>query len=207
MDERTQTFACLGCGETFTRPPKRGQRPKWCAPCRRRGLRGNRCTVCGATGVRSANRTCSPRCAGVAKTTHGPAVPAKVQPPGPTRAAVESQDFEALVAIVMDRSRQSGGCWIWQGRTQKGYAVLNAGGLGTKPVHRWLAMVRWPHLGSLPVHHICGNGHCVNPDHHVPASQAENAAEMLARRWYEQRIGQLEQALQRVEPGHPALAG
>lgn len=63
------------CGATFTRPPTRGQRPKWCPACRMPGRGGrlrapSRCCVCGvavmkrATVVRPDN-VCSDACKAV----------------------------------------------------------------------------------------------------------------------------------------------
>jgi hypothetical protein len=53
---------------------------------------------------------------------------------------------------------------------------------------------------------------CVNPQHLVPVTHAENMAEMLARRAYRARIADqdaiiasLQAALRSVAPGHPML--
>lgn len=121
----------------------------------------------------------------------------------PLRRAVEEGDWELMLAELRRRStlRPGSDCWVWNGRTKDGYAIATR----SQPVHRLMARTRWPWLGSLPIHHTCANGRCVNPDHHVPASHAENIAEMMARRWYEERIATLEQALADIVPGHSLL--
>ena len=61
-------------------------------------------------------------------------------------------------------------------------------------------------LGSQPAHHKCANTTCVNPEHLQPVTHRENVAEMLARRYMEQRIRALESALHDVAPDHPMLS-
>jgi hypothetical protein len=46
---------------------------------------------------------------------------------------------------------------------------------------------------------------CVNPSHLQAATHVENIAEMKARKSYEARIAELEQALMLLEPLHPLL--
>ena len=60
-------------------------------------------------------------------------------------------------------------------------------------------------LGSQPAHHICANTACVNPAHLQPVTHRENMAEMMARRYMERRIIELEDALRALAPGHPIL--
>jgi hypothetical protein len=58
------SYECQSCGVHCERPPTRGQRPKWCPECRRRGLVRRACARCGHIGVRYDARFCSRRCAG-----------------------------------------------------------------------------------------------------------------------------------------------
>ena len=59
-----QTFACLNCEAEFTRPPTRGQRPRWCPDCVGLRLRWKPCVACGEmAAIHVSSRTCSSACA------------------------------------------------------------------------------------------------------------------------------------------------
>ena len=60
-------------------------------------------------------------------------------------------------------------------------------------------------LGSQPAHHKCGVPACVNPDHLVPVTHAENIGEMLARKYFVTRVRELEAALRELDEDHPLL--
>lgn len=57
-----------------------------------------------------------------------------------------------------------------------------------------------------PVHHKCAEPLCFNPIHLQVVQPHENTAEMLERRYYLQRIADLETALRLVAPSHPLVA-
>jgi hypothetical protein len=63
------------------------------------------------------------------------------------------------------------GCWYWQGAVSGGYGMVRVGGRAGRGVgaHR---IYYEQHIGPIPVghhlHHLCGNGLCVNPAHLEP---------------------------------------
>lgn len=100
------------------------------------------------------------------------------------------------------------GCWIWQRSFDKhGYAQVSlTASKGSDPLHRAVCEMKYGKpLGSQQAHHICGNSHCVNPDHIEPATAAQNVGEMLARTSYEQRINELTDELKRIDPNNEVL--
>lgn len=99
------------------------------------------------------------------------------------------------------------GCWNWTGTIDKsGYPRASLGGTSYKALHRASLEMRYGKpLGSQQAHHICGNSHCVNPNHIEPATAAQNVGEMLARRSYEQRIKELENELKKLDPNNELL--
>jgi hypothetical protein len=81
-------------------------------------------------------------------------------------------------------------CWLWMGyRNPKGYGQIQVGSLD-KPramlAHRlsW-EMHRGPLDKNVPLMHRCDTPACVNPDHLLQGSRAENNADMTqkGRRW------------------------
>lgn len=119
--------------------------------------------------------------------------------------AIEDADGAALVEAVQSKVEvDQRGCWNWLGsRDTSGYPRFYASKVVA--VHRIIYRLCRNDVGSEPIHHICGNKVCVNPAHLVAVTQAENNAEMLARRYYIGRIAALEAALREVAPDHPAL--
>jgi hypothetical protein len=77
----------------------------------------------------------------------------------------------------VDRRDGEGGCWIWQGATKNGYAVVSVGGHESRGAygHR-LAYERL--VGSIPasavLHHLCEQPRCVNPAHLEPVTRREH---------------------------------
>lgn len=67
-----ESYTCQGCGESFSRPPTKGQRPKWCPACRHpgggQGSAPLACVVCGTVTLKSraarlrGRPVCSPAC-------------------------------------------------------------------------------------------------------------------------------------------------
>ena len=94
------------------------------------------------------------------------------------------------------------GCWIWSGKlTAAGYPLHTP-----LAPHRMAAEVSCgKRLGSQPAHHKCGISACVNPEHLVPVTHAENTAEMLARQYFIARVKELESALREYAPDHELL--
>ena len=117
---------------------------------------------------------------------------------------VATNEREKALEFLRSNSTPTGemGCWIWSGK-------LNANGY---PSHAPLAPHRMAaevscgkRLGSQPAHHKCGISACVNPDHLVPVTHAENIAEMLARQYFIARVKELENALREHAPDHELL--
>lgn len=62
-----QTYTCQACGEEWSRPTARGQRPKWCPDCRASGRCDDRsCPICGIQAVRRNATHCSRICRRIA---------------------------------------------------------------------------------------------------------------------------------------------
>lgn len=128
------------------------------------------------------------------------------------RRAYEDQDPEGFFDALKARCTATpGGCWEWQGKTNRGRAGKNpypqVVWSGTQyQVHRLsLEMKHGSSLGTQQSHHVCANTICVNPEHLQAATHVENIAEMKARRSYEARISELEEALKSADPRHPLL--
>jgi HNH endonuclease len=70
------------------------------------------------------------------------------------------------------------GCWPWtagyrqQGRYKHGMFALASG--ITVYAHRFSYRVTYGPIGSLRIHHTCGNGLCVRPDHLQAMTHAEH---------------------------------
>lgn len=73
-------------------------------------------------------------------------------------------------------------CWLWQGHVYgKGYGALNVD--GTKRYAHRLAYEAWngPIPDGLFVRHTCDVRRCVNPEHLIVGTIADNNADMAAR--------------------------
>lgn len=101
--------------------------------------------------------------------------------------------FERLVAnsAIPDGQLESTGCWVWTGNTDsKGYGRLSVRRPGRRsPVgvraHRLMKEImegRLLHPDDETVEHQCGVTSCINPDHTILLTRAENSAEMQRRR-------------------------
>lgn len=133
----------------------------------------------------------------------------------PIRAAYEDQDWPGVIAAIKSRSSVTDdGCWEWLGQSKQGkksggrYASITWGKGKTRTFQVYRLALEAKHgkpLGKQAAHHTCANTICVNPEHLQPVTHAQNAAEMLARRYYESRIADLEAALQETQPDHPLL--
>ncbi len=75
-----------------------------------------------------------------------------------------------------------GGCWIWQGATDSGYARANIGRRNYR-VHRLLyEAIVGPVPAGLHLDHLCRVRSCVNPDHLEPVTAQENIRRGVAAR-------------------------
>lgn len=93
------------------------------------------------------------------------------------------------------------GCMVWPRLSRDGYARHGTHSL----VHRLVATLLHGDLGGQPVHHVCGNRACINPDHLRVVTHGENTVEMLERTWYRAHIRDLRAALAQWAPLHPLL--
>lgn len=112
----------------------------------------------------------------------------------PLRRALEDGDPDAVIAAIKaDSDIRPNGCWEWKRVIKKsGYPTVMVAGK-VWPVHRLsLETSLGRPLGKQPAHHKCANSFCVNPDHLQPVTARENMAEMLARKYMESRIRDLE---------------
>jgi hypothetical protein len=212
---------CHYCQNEFLsdRRDDRNGRIKYCSvSCRNKSCRDDSFRVCPVCGTRfevarhqrtsgelrrSERKTCSKSCANKLGNTKNPIV-----------LAVSSGRYMDLLKLVKERSvpqRLSpwfdDECWVWQGsRDTRGYAS-GPRQLPTTLVRCICELRLGMKLGSQSAHHTCGMGSsaCVRPSHIVPATQAANMAEMLARQSLEARIRELTAALEEEHPNHPLL--
>ena len=117
--------------------------------------------------------------------------------------ALATRNPAAAWKYLSENSEPEGamGCWLWTGG-------LNSNGYPSDRVlpHRIAAELNTGKpLGSQPAHHKCGVPACVNPDHLVPVTHAENIGEMLARKYFVSRVRELENALRELNEDHPLL--
>lgn len=70
------------------------------------------------------------------------------------------------------------GCWIWQcTRNRAGYGRVRDNGRMQFAHRVWYERAKGPVPPGFVLHHTCGRGHdgCMNPDHLIPVTPAENA--------------------------------
>lgn len=215
--------SCLKCDAPFT--PAHG-RQTYCTPEHRQDTHRKQampCAACGKTIFKEPSNRYARVCSEACKYDHMRTLrPVKPKRPklteeerktqwklqrGPLRVAYESGDHAGVISSIRQRCViTDAGCWLWQGSISRdGYPKHNIAGKRVD-VHRMAleAKERAP-LGSQMAHHTCAVSSCVNPDHLIPATHAENIAEMKARHSYTRRIQELEDALRSLAPEHALL--
>lgn len=212
MAEATfHAWNCALCGVSCSRPTVRGQKPKWCDPCRRRTpakIAFRTCKQCGSEYRGIGEKFCSIRCSSDAQAR--PEKPVVEKAPhdrrSPIAKAIDEEDWSTLLILIRNRAqRDLDGCWRWPNVDRDGYPRLIVKGK-TIGVHRLSLSAKLSgHLGSQAAHHACANRACVNPEHLQAITDRENIAEMNARQSYLRRIRELEEALARLDPSHPLL--
>lgn len=90
-------------------------------------------------------------------------------------------DRERLWSFI----EKTDGCWPWTGGRGKGkdnYGRFNLDGKHVVRVHRLVyTLMVGPIPAGLHLRHTCDNPPCVNPEHLIPSTRAENMADMKAK--------------------------
>lgn len=81
--------------------------------------------------------------------------------------------------------KQPTDCWLWTGaKDQLGYGLVYVSGTGSKSekAHRYsVRVLKGEDIDGLVVRHLCDTPSCVNPDHLITGSQADNMNDMVER--------------------------
>lgn len=94
----------------------------------------------------------------------------------------------------------SGDCLEWSmAESDYGYGITWHDGKRWAAHRLSLYLATGVNPGVGVVHHKCANRRCIKPEHLQLTTQADNAAEMLARRDYEARIEALEARVKELE--------
>lgn len=78
------------------------------------------------------------------------------------------QDFtDQNITNFLAKINKTESCWFWTGMiNKKGFGVFKANGNNAYKAHRISLLLRDGYVeDGLRLYHICGNKHCVNPDH------------------------------------------
>ena len=101
-----------------------------------------------------------------------------------------------ITALAFARSipEPNSGCWLWLGATKHGYPFLWRGPRGERRhifVHRQVCEEKHGPLGPLIARHTCDVPLCVNPDHVIPGTHADNVADKMGRGRHRALAGEL----------------
>lgn len=160
------------------------------------------CAACGGAKPNRRNKYCSRECASRGQQQFAESITS------PTRRALRAavSDDDVIEAVRLGTTPNRDGCWIWAGKSSRGYPTINPPIGGEYLLHRAVLSAKLgAPLGEQTAHHTCANNRCVNPAHLQQATHRENVGEMLARRDYIRRIELLESALREYCPDHPLL--
>lgn len=167
------------------------------------------CTACGETWETSRKdaRYCSPRCRASVRAKPVQLTISLPQPIGLKQLFDGGRFDDAMASILARTVVRADGCRVIKGQEDVDYPQVRWGKGKRRTVHRLVlwAKIRGP-IDSWQAHHACANAWCVEPAHIVPATAAENIAEMKARKTYEAEIAALREALTEHAPGHPLLS-
>lgn len=96
---------------------------------------------------------------------------------------------ERLNSIFSRTKKNDAGCWIYQGRLKRGYAVIGCRGKRVAG-HRlvWMA-VNGPIPSTVMICHRCDTPACLNPDHLFKGDSKANVTDMVlkGRAFWQQR--------------------
>lgn len=128
--------------------------------------------------------------------------------PGLRELFLQGRFEEALACLLARTERLESGCRVLKGRHHAEYPEVYWEKGTRRPAHR---LVLWAKtagpIDGWQAHHVCANSACVEPEHIVPATAAQNMAEMLARKTLEAEIAMLRAALAEHAPDHPLIKG
>lgn len=81
------------------------------------------------------------------------------------------------------REDEDKACWLWQrGTTSKGYGTISVGGKALRAHRASYGAFNGPIPDGLQVRHTCDVNSCVNPDHLILGTQADNMKDKAVRR-------------------------
>lgn len=93
-----------------------------------------------------------------------------------------TSDADLLKAVLFNRSRlAASGCWEWTGPRRAGYGLLARNNRTTGAHRVAYEAYHGPIPNGMVVRHTCDNPSCINPDHLLVGTQADNAADRTAR--------------------------
>ena len=100
--------------------------------------------------------------------------------------------LQSFAARLWNRvSKESNGCWEWQGSLIHGYGQIEfRGKFGRRNIKAHRAafeLIRGPIPHGLHLDHLCRNPKCVNPDHLEPVTSAENTRRGYAGQYMRER--------------------